>query len=336
VPEPTLPSARGPSSDCLIGYLQREPRPVGSIPLPEDDPLRGEDFGLALYICYELHYRGFEGVEAGWEWEPTLLRFRQILEGLFEDALGREVFRPPQMPEMPIEAALKEITAQELGPSFSKYLAREATLAQFLEFIIHRSAYHLKEADPHSWAIPRLTGRAKAALIEIQADEYGGGAPERVHATLFAEMMEEVGLNAGYGAYLDLIPGITLSTVNLMSWLGLHRRWRGGLVGHLAAFEMTSALPNRRYGDGLRRLGFGRRATRFFDEHVEADSVHEIVAAHDLAGSLVAAEPAVYPDVVLGASTYMELDARCGAFMLERWASGSSSLRAPGELFSLT
>jgi hypothetical protein len=31
---------------------------------------------------------------------------------------------------------------------------------------------------------------------------------------------------------------------------------------------MTSSIPKRRYADGLRRLGFNGRATRFFDEHV--------------------------------------------------------------------
>ena len=41
---------------------------------------------------------------------------------------------------------------------------------------------------------------------------------------------------------------------------------------------MTSTLPNRRYGNGLRRLGARRRRDRYFDEHVEADAVHEQVA----------------------------------------------------------
>jgi hypothetical protein len=331
----SLPSSRGPSSDHLASRLLAKAGTLGSIPLPEDHPITGEDFCLTLYICYELHYRGFDGVEAGWEWEPSLLEYRRSLEDLFENALVKQVAPAIQISGLPIETALKEVTSRQISPSASRYLEHEATVDQFLEFVVHRSAYHLKEADPHSWAIPRLTGRAKAALVEIQADEYGGGAPERVHATLFARMMSQLGLDSSYGAYLDVIPGITLSTVNLMSLLGLHRRWRGGVVGHLAAFEMTSPLPNRRYGNGLRRLGFGPNATRFFDEHVEADSVHEVVAAHDLAGSLVAEEPQLYPDVLFGASAYMELDALWGAFMLNRWSSGDSSLMSSAHTLGL-
>ena len=112
--------------------------------------------------------------------------------------------------------------------------------------------------------------------------------------------MQELGLDRTYGAYVDRLPGVTLATVNLMSLFGLHRRWRGAIVGHLAAFEMTSSLPNRRYANAVRRLGFGPRATDFFDEHVEADAVHENVAAVDLAGGLARLEPALAGRHALG------------------------------------
>src|SRR5205085_722733 len=179
------------------------------------------------------------------------------------------------------------------------------TLEQFREFAVHRSAYQLKEADPHTWAIPRLDGEAKAALVEIQADEYGGGRATAMHATLFASTLRRLGLDDRYGAYLDDIPGVTLATVNLISLFGLHRRWRGALVGHLAIFEMASVAPNTRYGNALRRLGLPVEATRFYDEHVAADAVHEITACRPLAGSLAAAEPALAGDVLFGARAIM-------------------------------
>ena len=84
-------------------------------------------------------------------------------------------------------------------------------------------------------------------MVEIQADEYGGGRAERMHAALFARAMDALGLDSRYGAYVDHLPAVTLATVNLMSLFGLHRRLRGAIVGHLALFEMTSSIPNRRY-----------------------------------------------------------------------------------------
>jgi hypothetical protein len=198
----------------------------------------------------------------------------------------------------------------------------------------HRSAYQLKEADPHSWAIPRLSGPPKAALVEIQADEYGGGRPERVHAQLFADSMAAVGLDPRYGAYVDLLPAATLATVNLMSLCGLHRRLRGAIVGHLALFEMTSSIPNRRYASGLRRLGLDD-ATPFFDEHVQADAVHEAIAAVDLAGGLARAEPAIAGDILWGASALAVLERRWAQSLLDAWARGESSLRPTAARSSL-
>jgi Iron-containing redox enzyme len=204
-----------------------------------------------------------------------------------------------------------------------------ATRERVRELLAHRSAYQLKEADPHSWAIARLSGAPKAALIEVQVDEYGGGRAERIHATLFAKAMAAVGLDPRYGSYVERLPGITLATVNLMSLCGLHRRLRGAIVGHLAAFEMTSSLPNRRYGNGLRRLGFGDEATDFFDEHVAADAVHEQVASWDLAGGLAAAEPELGGDILWGAAALLELEARWAGHLLSAWERGESSLLAP-------
>jgi hypothetical protein len=209
----------------------------------------------------------------------------------------------------------------------SQYIDRHATLEQVLEFLAHRSAYQLKEADPHSWALPRLWGGPKGAMVQIQADEYGGGDPERIHAKLFADTMDELGLDTTYGAYVDHLPGATLATVNLMSFFGLHRRWRGAIVGHLALFEMESSVPNRRYAKGLRRLGFGERATEFFDEHVTADAIHEAIAAVDLAGGLARQQPELTGDILWGAATLVEMDGRWARRMLGAWEEGASSLR---------
>jgi hypothetical protein len=189
--------------------------------------------------------------------------------------------------------------------------------------------YQLKEADPHTWAVPRLSGAPKVALMEIQSDEYGAGDPARQHAALFAAAMRGTGLDATYGRYVDHVPAITLAHPNVMAMLGLNRRLRGAIVGHLAAFEMTSSVPNRLYGNGLRRLGFGADVTEYFDEHVEADAVHEQIAARDMAGRLVEQQPALGPDVMWGAAVCLALDGWWARHVLAAWESGASSLRRP-------
>jgi Iron-containing redox enzyme len=331
---PSLPPPRGPLSEELIELLQEPARPSASLgdlfAAASADLVLGEDFQLSLYLLYELHYRGFSGVDEHWEWQPQMLGLRAMLEADFELALRERVpdlgtaVDPPHL-----GGEIRRLIDEDDGPQLSVYMERSATLEQFREFLIHRSAYQLKEADPHSWAIPRLQGAAKAALVEVQADEYGGGRADRVHATLFAKAMRALDLDANYGGYLARIPAVTLATVNLMSLFGLHRRLRGAIVGHLAAFETTSPIPNGRYAKGLRRLGLGEDALDFFDEHVEADSVHENIAVYDMAQGLAIAEPELAGDILFGVRALLHLDARFAAHLLERWERDESSLLEP-------
>jgi hypothetical protein len=323
----SLPSPRGPVTERLLATLGQSPGSLDATALPRfEDPLSDEDLQLALYLCYELHYRGLPGVDDKWEWDPGLLELRLGLEREFERGLLEAV--PPERDPVAadgIDLTLRAI-AEADGPSLSSYVKVSASLEEVLEFVVHRSAYQLKEADPHSWAIPRLSGAPKAAIIEIQSDEYGGGRAEWIHAELFARAMRALGLDSAYGAYLELIPGVTLATVNLMSLFGLHRRWRGAIVGHLALFEMTSSIPNRRYGEGLRRLGFEGDATLFFDEHVTADAVHEAIAAVDLAGGLARQDATLGADIVWGARALSHLDAQWASHVLACWDEGRTSL----------
>jgi hypothetical protein len=328
VSDPKLPYPRGPLSEGVLDAI-REPPDRGSAPsaaVEIEDPL-ADDAQLALYVCFELYYRSFEGVDAGWEWDPGLIAFRRRLEQVFLDRIAADVPRRDVSPRG-VGPLLFELADGDAAPSLSRYLQERATLDVFREFMIHRSAYQLKEADPHTWAIPRLFGSPKSAMVEVQADEYGSGDPKRAHSELFARAMEAVGLDRAYGAYLDRIPGSTLATVNLISAFGLDRSRRGSLAGHLAMFEITSPIPNSRYAKALRRLGFEGAALEFFDEHVEADSVHENIAAYDLAQGLAQQQPELAADIVRGAEALLALEERFASSLLDAWEDGRSSLLA--------
>lgn len=205
-------------------------------------------------------------------------------------------------------------------------LATDGAIGQLREFAIHRSAYQLKEADPHTWGIPRLSGRAKAALVDIQRGEYGDGVVEDVHANLFAGVMQDLGLDPSYGAYVDRLPAATLATCNLVSMFGLHRRWRGALVGHLALFEMCSVGPMARYATAVRRLGVGERAARSYDAHVLADERHQVVALDDMVDGLVSDEPLLGGEVVFGARALAAVERMFAVSLLDVWQQDASAL----------
>ncbi len=333
-----LPPARGPLSGAVIERISRprraaegewhggEPMMVGVNP---DAALADDDLQLALYLCYELFYGGLPGVDREYEWDPGLLELRGRLEAAFLAGLKAAV-GVRDSPPSEIGDLLFGLAAEDQAPSLARFLGGRADPQQFCEFVIHRSAYQLKEADPHSWAIPRLHGGPKSALLEVQSDEYGGGSAERMHSVLFAKTMMALGLDPTPGAYLGRLPGTTLATVNLMSLFGFHGRWRGAIIGHLAMFEMTSSIPNRRYGDALRRLGFDGDATDFYDEHVEADAVHENIAAYDLAQGLAVAEPELTRDIIFGARCLLHLENAFACRLLSCWEGGESSLLAGG------
>ncbi|MFD9421272.1 MULTISPECIES: iron-containing redox enzyme family protein [unclassified Streptomyces] len=324
---PVLPQSRGELSRTVLETLTR---PAGTA-LPEEvraaaevaDPY-GDDLQLALYLCYELHYRGLVGVDAAWEWEPGLLRLRAEMECRFLAALRADI-GPPRSSE----EALAGILVEPIDPgadSPSHFLENQGELWHFREYAAHRSLYHLKEADPHVWVIPRLTGRAKAAMAAVEYDEFGAGRAERIHARLFADLMTDLGLESAYGRYVDAAAAETLTVVNLMSLFGLHRSLRGALVGHFAAVEITSSPGSRRLVNGLQRAGAGPAAVHFYAEHVEADAVHEQIVRRDVIGGLLETEPSLDEDIAFGIDATAWTETRLGDHLLTAWRDGRTSL----------
>jgi hypothetical protein len=327
--EPRLPAAHGPLSTAVRRCLV-DPAPsdgIARIGASVGDPY-GLDVQLALHMCYELHYRGFAGVDPRWEWNPALLHLRAQLERAFLAALRRDVG-----PIEPGHTAVAEMDALSVEPidgaGPSHYLRESGTWEQMREYFVHRSIYHLKEGDPHAWAIPRLTGQAKASFVAIEFDEFGAGRGSQLHQQLFADLMEAAGLDSTYLGYVDFVVAESLAAVNLMSLFGLHRRFRGAAIGHFAATEITSPPGSRRLLLGLRRLGAPEECINFYREHVEADAVHEQVVRTDVVGDLIAGAPHLDRDVVFGIRAHAAIEDRLASCMLAPWKARQTSLRRP-------
>ncbi|MFJ9338775.1 iron-containing redox enzyme family protein [Streptomyces sp. NPDC101733] len=324
---PRLVDGRGELSGAVTRALRTGGPPVyapGAV--LKADPW-GEDLQLALYLLYELHYRGFDGVDDAREWDPHLLELRQAMEARFVHALRTELTDGPDTVADAFAPLLVEPV--DLSDSLSHHLETEGLHWQLREYAALRSLYHLKEADPHVWVVPRLTGRAKAAMVAIEYDEFGAGRADRIHAKLFADLMGDLALDPTYGRYLDQAPAPLLATVNLMSLFGLHRALRGALVGHFACVEVTSSPGSRRLAAAMRRCGAGAAAEHFYAEHVEADAVHEQVVRHEVIGGLLADEPDLEGDVAFGCAATVLLEDRLAHHIREAWARGRSALRTP-------
>jgi hypothetical protein len=325
---PGLPEPRGSVSERLLASLRLSPHRIAAPVVSTSDVILDEDLQLSLYCCYELHYQGLPGVSDDWEWEPSLLELRGRLEAAFEEQLRSALPEHSGMSSADVPHALLNLSSGE-GFSLSAWLLEHGNRFHAREFTIHRSGYQLKEADPHTWGIPRLTGRAKAAMVKIQFDEYGDGVAAGMHATLFADAMAALDLDPSYGAYLDRLPAVTLATTNLISMLGLHRRFRGSLVGHLASFEMNSVGPMGRYSSWLKSLGVPIEGRRFYDVHIQADELHQHIALDDLVGGLLEAEPDQASAVMFGARAVALVESTFADHLVSAWKSDRSSLWRP-------
>ena len=174
-----LPEHRGEISRAVLDALVRDPHSIPATPAPvTGDPLADDDLQLALYLCYELHYRGLPGVSDGWEWEPSLLALRRQVEARFEAGLLDVLGAPEEsVAAEDMDVALREVEAADEAPSLSRYLERDGTRDEMLEFVVHRSAYQLKEADPHSWALPASRARRRPRWSRSRPTSTAAGTP---------------------------------------------------------------------------------------------------------------------------------------------------------------
>src|ERR671934_756513 len=106
----SLPEARGDASSVLVEHLTDDVHELPRVAVDRVDALVDDDLQLALYLCYELHYRGLPGIDERWEWEPSLLAARRELEAAFEEALLGAIGPPqPDAPARDMDLALRAI-----------------------------------------------------------------------------------------------------------------------------------------------------------------------------------------------------------------------------------
>ncbi len=322
-----IPNPRGKITEALLADLTDPDgacRRVASIGVDHvADVFADDDAQLALTLLYELHLRGIDGVDDELGWGPDLLRLRSDLEALQVSALDEAVGRVDDPGDVVDE--LFRIGGSDDGPPLARFMATKGTVEQFREIVIHRSLNQLREADLHTHAIPRIAGPAKAALVEVQSDEYGGGRLDYMHSELFAKLMRELDLNDSYAHYIDRVPAATLVALNTLSYFGMHRSRVNELVGHLCIIEMSSSLPSRDYSRALHRLGVDESARIFYDEHVEADAVHEQLIVRRVAGAL-GVTPADRIGLVRGARACLVVENLLTEQIWDAWEAGRSSL----------
>ena len=140
------PAVGGVMDRCAVG---RDPAARRAA-----DPY-GEDLQLALYCLYELHYRGFAGRRRRTRVGPRpAARARGTSNGSSSARCGRRSPAGDDVEQVDRRLLAEPVEAAAAG--VSHHLRRAGERWQLREYVAHRSLYHLKEADPQAWVIPRL------------------------------------------------------------------------------------------------------------------------------------------------------------------------------------
>jgi hypothetical protein len=319
---PLLPWPRGPLSAFVVSALQREPGTLGPTPrLAGVDVLRDDDFGLALYLCYEVHYRNL--AEPFWRDDPQLLEFRRELEGIFVEHLHEAIRLATPTDSIGATTALDELIRRSSENSLSVFLSESGTLEHFRELCVHHSAYQLRDADPLAFGMPRHADDTRATAGSVESASSGSTDSP---SNLFAATMVALGLDPSYGSYVENLPAVTLALVNLTSMFSLERKWRAALVGHLAVSDMTSSEPMYRYGQALARFGIGPEGRRFYDVKSNINARHTVIARERLVAGLIGAVPHLESDLLFGAAALLVLEENFEKHVLDAWWHGRTSL----------
>lgn len=249
-------------------------------------------------------HRSLYAIYADCIWRPTpagqtaeILRFRKILEAGFcsylervrEDA-GVELNPPKAELGSWFESlALGEHPLED--GAWGEYLRNDATRDALERVVSQRSLFFLREPDPWIYAVPSLTGIAKAGLIDLLLDEYGWGKLDRMHSSIYANLMEALGLETAIDHYELTTTWQFLATLNHQWMCALDPLLSRRLIGTIYLTEADSPQAMTNYLAAWERLGIDDpRVLEFYELHVAADENHRDVALSEVAVPVAEAE----------------------------------------------
>ncbi len=299
-----------------------------------------EEADAALEVAHRTLY--ILGAQSGWspvsasrenEHDLTLAAVRLCLEGAFERQLAR-VAPVPESPPKEASDVLSWLTDLALerplfdGPSMGQFYRENATLEQLREVVAQRSLFFLKEPDPWAMVIPSLRGEAKAGLIDLILDEYGWGRHDQMHSTVYAKLMEKLGLSTGYDDYFDQTSWQLLAGLNYQAMLARQRRLCRRMYGYIYLVEADSPSSMRNYLEAYARAGVDDpEMLLFYQLHIDADVGHADVALNEVVAPVVRSEPEAAADIARGIVEGRYLHSLFGQHLHGRFSSNRSSLR---------
>ncbi|NPU91635.1 MAG: iron-containing redox enzyme family protein [Gammaproteobacteria bacterium] len=156
----------------------------------------------------------------------------------------------------------------------SRYVREAMTRPEFRILVQEFALDGLTEAQSFYYIMPRLPLTAQLPMLRILIDEFGSANPQRMHTTLYVNLLRELDMTSAPEPYLDLISEASFAFVNQFYWMTIRAddpSWFAGAITYL-----ESVIPHffPCYVAACERLGIS--AHHYYSEHCHIDRFHAL------------------------------------------------------------
>ena len=245
--------------------------------------------------------------EGDLEREASIRRF----ERAFVEA--ERVAIAPALRAVPTEAAafvrwfegLKESGPGQNDTLFP-WLAEHASHAQMCWFLQQELAGEAGFDDLVALTQVKLPARPKLEMARNYWDEMGQGNEGGMHGPMLGALARTLQLEPDGNTVWQ-----SLALSNLMVALATARHYAYQSIGALGVIELTAPGRSQLVNAGLKRLGIGGAARRYYALHATLDVRHSATWNREVLEPLVAGNPALAPRIAEGALLRLRAGQRC-------------------------
>jgi hypothetical protein len=250
------------------------------------------------------------------DWQRQLDEDQRMLrlEGAFVEELRAEVAGRAAEAPSDVDGFLRWFEdLQQTGPGQNDplfdWLANEARAEDFGVFLTQEAAGEAGFDDLTALTQVKMPATAKMELANNYWDEMGRGNPKGMHGPMLDGLVEELGLEPS----IENTVWESLALANAMTAMASSRRYAWHSIGALGAIELTAPARSRATADGLKRLGYGKSISRYFDLHAVLDVKHSQDWNEKVIAPLVSEDPRRAVAMAEGALIRLNAGARCFA-----------------------
>jgi heme oxygenase-like protein len=196
------------------------------------------------------------------------------------------------------------------------WLAERATHQQMCWFLQQELAGEAGFDDLVALTQVKLPNRPKLEMARNYWDEMGQGHEGGMHGPMLGALAENLQLKPGGDTVWQ-----ALALSNLMVALATARHYAYQSIGALGVIELTAPGRSQLVNAGLKRLGIGGAARRYYALHATLDVRHSATWNREVLRPLVASNPAIALRIAEGALLRLRAGQRCfERYRQELWA----------------